>query len=81
MATAKVTFNNTVILDLTDATAATGADIMSPKTAYIADGSKVTGTGSGGITPTGNINIVQAGVTDVTNYATATVPLGDVHVD
>ena len=47
MATAKVTLNNTVILDLTDATASTGADIMSPKTAYIADGSKVTGTGSG----------------------------------
>lgn len=36
----------------------------------------VTGTysGSGGITPTGNINIASAGVTDVTNYATATVP-------
>ena len=31
-------------------------------------------TGGGGITPTGNINITQAGVTDVTNYATATVP-------
>lgn len=31
-------------------------------------------TGSGGITPTGNIDITQAGVTDVTNYATATVP-------
>lgn len=30
--------------------------------------------GGGGITPTGNINITQAGVTDVTNYATATVP-------
>ena len=29
---------------------------------------------SGGITPTGNINITQAGATDVTNYATATVP-------
>lgn len=29
--------------------------------------------GGGGITPTGNINITQAGVTDVTNYATATV--------
>ena len=27
----------------------------------------------GGITPTGNINITSAGVTDVTNYATATV--------
>ena len=31
-------------------------------------------TGGGGITPTGNIDITQAGVTDVTNYATATVP-------
>lgn len=34
-------------------------------------------TGGGGITPTGNIDITQAGVTDVTNYATATVPQGD----
>lgn len=31
-------------------------------------------TGGGGLTPTGNIDITQAGVTDVTNYATATVP-------
>ena len=31
-------------------------------------------TGGGGITPTGNIDITQAGVTDVTNYASATVP-------
>lgn len=31
----------------------------------------------GGITPTGNITITQAGVTDVTNYATATVPTAD----
>ena len=30
----------------------------------------------GGITPTGNINITQAGQTDVTNYATATVASG-----
>ena len=29
--------------------------------------------GGGGITPTGNINITQAGETDVTDYATATV--------
>lgn len=28
----------------------------------------------GGVTPTGNINITSAGQTDVTNYATATVP-------
>lgn len=37
-------------------------------------------TGGGGITPTGNIDITQAGVTDVTEYATATVPQGDVNV-
>ena len=35
-------------------------------------------TGGGGITPTGNINITQSGVTDVTNYATATVPEADI---
>ena len=34
----------------------------------------VDGIQTGGATPTGNINITQAGVTDVTNYATATVP-------
>lgn len=39
------------------------------------DGIEVSG---GGITPTGNIDITQAGVTDVTNYATATVPQGEV---
>lgn len=33
-------------------------------------------TSGGGITPTGNIDITSAGVTDVTNYATATVPQG-----
>ena len=30
-------------------------------------------SGGGGITPTGNIDITSSGVTDVTNYATATV--------
>lgn len=34
-------------------------------------------TSGGGITPTGNIDITQAGTTDVTNYATATVPQGE----
>ena len=38
--------------------------------------SAVDGIQTGGITPTGNIDITQAGVTDVTNYATATVPTG-----
>lgn len=37
-------------------------------------------TGGGGITPTGNIDITQAGVTDVTNYATATVPSSEVNI-
>lgn len=60
-------------MDATPATAA-AADITSPKTAMLADGVITQGTGSGGVTPTGNINITQAGQTDVTNYATATVP-------
>ena len=37
-------------------------------------------TSGGGITPTGNINITSAGVTDVTNYATATVPQGQIGI-
>ena len=37
-------------------------------------------TSGGGITPTGNIDITGAGVTDVTNYATATVPEADPHL-
>lgn len=39
--------------------------------------SAVDGIDTSGITPTGNIDITQAGVTDVTNYATATVPSGE----
>lgn len=62
-------------IDATPATAE-AADIISPKTAMLADGVVTPGTGSGGITPTGNINITQAGQTDVTNYATATVASG-----
>lgn len=34
----------------------------------------VDGIDTSGITPTGNIDITEAGVTDVTNYETATVP-------
>ena len=36
-------------------------------------------TSGGGITPTGNIDITSAGVTDVTDYATATVPQGEIY--
>lgn len=38
----------------------------------------VDGIDTSGITPTGNIDITSAGVTDVTNYATATVTEGEV---
>lgn len=62
-------------MDATPATAA-ASDVISPKTAMLADGVVTEGTGSGGITPTGNINITQAGSTDVTAYATATVAAG-----
>ena len=50
MAVAKVTINGTTILDLTDATAAADK-VLSSYTAYIHDGSKVTGTASGGSSP------------------------------
>ena len=40
----------------------------------------VDGIETGGITPTGNINITSAGVTDVTNYATATVAEGEIYL-
>lgn len=83
MAISKVVYKSSasaqeeIWIDATPSTAA-AADILSPKTAMLANGVVTQGTGSGGSTPTGNINITQAGQTDVTNYATATVPAGGV---
>ena len=58
-------------------TTCTDSDVASGKIYFKADGSQSTGTASsGGITPTGNINITSAGSTDVTQYATATVASG-----
>ena len=62
-------------VDISDTTA-TASDVINSKWFYTADGTRTQGTGSGGITPTGNINITQSGQTDVTNYATATVSSG-----
>jgi len=61
-------------------TTAVDSDVVSGKIYFKADGTQSEGTGSGGgITPTGNIDITSAGVTDVTNYATATVPQGAIN--
>lgn len=51
MGVAKVTINNDTILNLTDATAG-APQIMAPYTAYGSTGDKLTGTGSGGGSPT-----------------------------
>ena len=57
--------------DTTDATA-TADKILQGYTAY-AGGEKLVGTASGGITPSGTIQITQNGQVDVTQYATADV--------
>ena len=71
----KLILNGVTQMDVTQDTVAAN-NLLQGETATKNDGSPVTGTYVP-ITPTGNINITQAGVIDVTNYATATVPSAD----
>ncbi len=76
MSVAKVTLNGTVILDLTDATAGAG-NIEQDYTAYIHDGSKATGTLSGGGgTPSLQSKSVSYTPTTATQTATVTADSG-----
>ena len=71
----KIIYNDAVLMDLTGDTVS-AATLLQGETAHDRSGAPITGTYVP-FTPTGNINITQAGVTDVTNYATATVPVAD----
>lgn len=72
MANNKVVLGSVTIIDISDTTAV-AEDVAQGKEFYGADGNKVVGTASGGITPTGTLAISQNGTYDVTNYANADV--------
>lgn len=71
MAISKIILNGVTQMDVTQDTVAS-SNLLSGYTATKNDGTKVSGAYVPP-SPTGNIDITQAGVTDVTNYATATV--------
>lgn len=68
-----VTSGGTTLLDLTGDTVTSAAHIMSGFIGHLADGTQVTGTGSGG---GGATNFVMGTFTGTTTGAAMTVPLG-----
>lgn len=84
MSIAKVTLNNDVLVDMTDASA-TANKILNTYTAYVADGSKVTGTATEGSATLGTKSISANGTYNASsdNYdgyssVTVDVPSGSV---
>ena len=72
MAISKIILNGVTQMDVTQDTVASST-LLNGYTATKNDGTKVSGSYVPPSAPTGNIDITQAGVTNVTNYATATV--------
>lgn len=72
MAVSKVAYDGHTLIDLTGDTAV-AADVLSGKTFHLADGTQAVGVNTGGITPSGTINITANGTHDVTSYASANV--------
>lgn len=75
MAINKVTFDGHPLIDLSTDTVTTANDIALGKIGHLKDGTIVTGTHSGGVSPSGEINISANGTYDVTNYASAVVAI------
>lgn len=66
----KVTLDGDTLIDLSQDTVSSAADIVAGKVGHLNDGTQVTGTAT---QPVGSINISTNGTHDVTNYANAVV--------
>lgn len=71
MAINKVVYDGTTLIDLSSDTLSSADQLAQGIVAHDRTGATVTGTI---VIPTGNVNITQAGQTNVAQYATATVP-------